>query len=635
MKQILMMFPMRQTFVLLCMAILRSEGFKLENIIDTTTEVTEVSDIGTEKQEGTTTSIVNFGGGIVFENGVLKRYTTTHAPYTETEASTTEMMNEISTKIANTDAVMTTVHKSASEETTSSVDEDLTVTEIVKTTANKDDDTPVVFGTNQDAVNFDNIVSQLVTEAGTTTLDTSTVFPVGDHDDDDHTNKTEILVDQYHNQTKLVSFLSTLESSYPSLVTPYTIGLSIEGRDLLAVKITSAAGKAGRPLGVPMVKYVANMHGDESVGREMLIALAEYLVINYGVIEKVTKLIDTTEIHLVPSMNPDGFERVTRGNFNGVDLNREFPGQESLSVEREELFEDREKEVVSVMKWILDNPFVTSINFHDGAVVANYPYDEKSLQPWTKSNLFKAHHQGDEEKLKLTPDNEEFLQMARLYSDNHKTMHNGNHSCQKFDRGITNGADWYEISGGMQDFNYLYTNCMEITLELSCIKKPKASMLQGEWEKNREALLAFLETARGAAHGIVTDAQGSPVEGARVEVIGKAKDVLTTDRGEYWRVLAPGKHRIKASLGDLESDEVDIEISDDWTEDVGPVVDLQIKRSVFKTVATTTTSTTSTTTTTTTTTEEPTQQGTNLYLLPGVCINLSFSGVSGCKERRG
>ena len=126
-------------------------------------------------------------------------------------------------------------------------------------------------------------------------------------------------------------------------------------------------------------------------------------------------------------MNPDGYERTnllghapTRGNGNDVDLNRAFPTWKDLGKDRDHLKEGREKEVKVMIHWIMENPFVLSINFHGGAVVANYPWDSDEVQPWTKSALFREHQEGD--RGQYTADNKEFQELAMTYSTNHKTM---------------------------------------------------------------------------------------------------------------------------------------------------------------------------------------------------------------------
>lgn len=119
-------------------------------------------------------------------------------------------------------------------------------------------------------------------------------------------NETFLQNAHYHNTYEVQDLFAKLSKEYPDLAKVHTIGSSSEGRDLTVIEITKNVRK--RSILVPMFKYVANMHGDETVGREMVIYLAEYLLYNYGKIPEVTKLVDTTDIFLMPSMNPDGFE---------------------------------------------------------------------------------------------------------------------------------------------------------------------------------------------------------------------------------------------------------------------------------------------------------------------------------------
>ena len=57
-----------------------------------------------------------------------------------------------------------------------------------------------------------------------------------------------------------------------------------------------------------MVKLVANMHGNEVVGREMLLKLAGLLLTRSH--PAAERILDSIDLHILVSLNPDGFEKI-------------------------------------------------------------------------------------------------------------------------------------------------------------------------------------------------------------------------------------------------------------------------------------------------------------------------------------
>ncbi|KAK8769989.1 hypothetical protein V5799_013547 [Amblyomma americanum] len=316
----------------------------------------------------------------------------------------------------------------------------------------------------------------------------------------------------------------------------------------------------------PETKYVANMHGNEVLGRELMLALAWYLCRQYREgDQEVSALLNSTRIHIMPSMNPDGWDTAARSaredwvsgraNAMGVDLNRDFPDLERILREKglrrikpDHLFKGElthpvQPETKAVMEWILSLPFVLSANFHGGALVANYPFDDTL--------------DGSQKKYTSAPDDATFRHLAHTYASSHPRMKQGEMCGGDAFRdtgGITNGAAWYAVAGGMQDFNYLGSNDFEITVELGCRKFPPESELRKEWEDNKQALLNFLWQAHIGIKGLVTDSlSGEPIADADVEVTNVTggeptlirHNVLTSENGEYWRLLIPGTYMVR------------------------------------------------------------------------------------------
>lgn len=137
---------------------------------------------------------------------------------------------------------------------------------------------------------------------------------------------------KHHNYSMMERFLKELNANYPNITRLYSIGSSVQGRELYVMEIMKNPGKHSSEK--PEVKYVGNMHGNEVVGREVLLLLLRYLCENYGTDERVTRLVETVRLHVLPSMNPDGYEISKEGDVYGikgranakdVDLNRNFP----------------------------------------------------------------------------------------------------------------------------------------------------------------------------------------------------------------------------------------------------------------------------------------------------------------------
>ncbi|CDW55064.1 CarboxypepD reg and Peptidase M14 domain containi ng protein [Trichuris trichiura] len=391
---------------------------------------------------------------------------------------------------------------------------------------------------------------------------------------------------RYHNNEQLNKVLADVHNRCPAVTRIYSIGDSVEGRPLSVIEFSLHPGK--HELLKPEFKYVANMHGNEAIGRELLLRLAEYLCEMYNQRNpSVQKLINITRIHLLPSMNPDGFEKafnnrgkdkwmVGRNNAHDVDLNRAFPDLDSLlyTFERRgiplnsHLLEymsessELEPEVRAVGRWILLIPFVLSANLHEGDLVANYPFD--------------LSRDGSDQEYSGTSDDWVFKillasmficgrHLALAYSTKHASMSSPNrqpcpmtHENFSVYGGITNGASWYSFRGGMQDFNYLASNCFEVTLELGCEKMPPESTLEKHWLDNRDALLNFMWQVHIGVKGVVLDARtGKPLSSVKI-VVQNVTDsrnlvlikhnVITAFNGDYWRLLTPGTYNVTAVL---------------------------------------------------------------------------------------
>lgn len=324
----------------------------------------------------------------------------------------------------------------------------------------------------------------------------------------------------YPTHAELTAKLKQLVAKNPSIAKMFSIGKSVRGEELWVVKISDNVEKDELE---PEFKYISSMHGDEITGRELLPFLIEDIINGYGINKEITELVNNTEIFIMPSMNPDGSKSRRRSNANGADLNRDFP---DFTRGDSNNASGREVETIAVMNFQASRNFSLSANFHGGAVVVNYPWDA----------TYERH-----------PLDELVQQLSLDYAQLNPEMRGSS----RFRRGITNGADWYVLHGGMQDWSYYWYNDLQVTVELSNDKWPRYSEIANYYRNNKASMIAFMKKIH----------QGAGISFDNKETIGSV-EVVKTDyksveesvgsfgfsRGEFYKVLEPGSYIFKVTV---------------------------------------------------------------------------------------
>jgi len=334
---------------------------------------------------------------------------------------------------------------------------------------------------------------------------------------------------EYHTYTQLTSELQALAAAHPAICRRVSVGKTADNRDIWALLITD------NPLveeDEPEVRLGGSIHGDEPLGMELCLYLINHLLTNYASDARITGIIDNTVLWVLPLLNPDGLELNSRYNRNGYDLNRsfpEYPEDFTGTVYNQTMTTaGRQPEVAAIMAWSAQQSITLAANFHGGALVVNYPYDDDAKPSGTDCP---------------TPDDLLFEEISRAYSIHNIPMWNSS----IFPQGIVNGCRWYILQGGLQDWDYRYLGGNEVTIELSNSKHPAQSTLPTFWNDNRESMLAYIETTQWGIRGAVTDESGDPLW-AEITVAGNSHPVYTDpDAGDYHRMLLPGTYTLRVS----------------------------------------------------------------------------------------
>ncbi len=301
----------------------------------------------------------------------------------------------------------------------------------------------------------------------------------------------------YTKYDNLYKKLQRIDRSGADLVQLNLIGFSTnENLPIHALKIGAKTARRN-------VLIIGQHHGDEVLGVEVSLDIAEYFAENYQKNKKVTAILDQFNFWIVPTINPEGYRIVSSGDYpwkrknntdtnkngrfdirvDGVDLNRNYPfaWEYDLTIQPESPYfkgfhPGSETENYSIMQLADRISFEFALLYHSSATGA---YSEKIYLPWFDSS-------NDEQKQRI----DEIRTAAEVYA-------------LQVPKDYQKG--YYEVHAGLNSRvgnarNYLFHihSTKAFLIEIGGINPfgisvihPSAKMMRKNVEKHRNAILTL------------------------------------------------------------------------------------------------------------------------------------------------
>lgn len=335
--------------------------------------------------------------------------------------------------------------------------------------------------------------------------------------------------EEYKTPNEIEDFIRDIHSRYPDLTEVKSIGKTLEGRDIWAIKISDNARVDEKE---PVLFINGMHHAREVMTPEITTDMVEYLVTNYGKNSDVTRWVDNTEIWVIPMFNLDGnhimwtedsmWRKNARGGF-GVDINRNYPASwnscngSSSSRYAQDYRGDSagsEPETQAMMNFVGSIKPVFSISYHSYSEIVIYPLGCKNQRTPSASAI-------------------ESIGAELAKKVNYKP-----------------GTSWellYSVDGGDIDWYYKTHQVIPYVIEVNSMSEgfhPSYSKWRNKTvERNRKGWMYLLDRFEGPSiHGSLSNAEYSKVAIFKSGDKTAFQEYTINPDGTFYIIVKPGTY---------------------------------------------------------------------------------------------